>query len=617
MLFTKNELSEFEKLKHLVEIFKHTATMKELIQDSDRIVDGFFSFKNAWDMEQCTTGYRLFRNSFSYTPNEDPEWVYSLVRMEYCHKLVLAYVSTGKETYIESFAKIVSDFFRNNNEIDNSLQIPKTDFCSRALTKAKNRIWHGLLHVPIPYATYRTLDTSIRCYALSCDLLNLPHTFIKKYQLEGVVERIEKDWEKTIVFSDFDYYSNWGLIRILLYASYRLMLKKVQEVEWEQQIILKMLGNQIREDGGHIENSTMYHTQVLLCMLRFLYHAKRCGVEIQKEIKEYAERMCYFTFCVSAPNGKQIMYGDSDYTALDTVLYLSAQILGSKQVMNRNKPDDIVLLYEFLDYIDESAMALHTPRQKQNLILDGGVWCFDNESWSIRVFNESSHSMHKHADNGEVVIFFKDKPLLMDTGRCTYHDYNKRKFYRGPMAHNVAILDSGKEWDTPSKTRFLHLPHIEKISPIDNSKENNITGITLSYSFKAPPVQIRREIYVLEQSILVIISKMYSPNKHTIETVWNWMGRSIQNDLKKTIIDCSGDNLYVYYSSQFEEQIGRISFGYNQDTAYGVRHIVGSQFVDRGISYTIIADLPITVEENESELIVKLDHKHFSLNIFN
>lgn len=42
-------------------------------------------------MERCDQEYALVNNKSYYTPNGDPEWVYMYSRLEFLHKLVLAF----------------------------------------------------------------------------------------------------------------------------------------------------------------------------------------------------------------------------------------------------------------------------------------------------------------------------------------------------------------------------------------------------------------------------------------------------------------------------------------------------------------------------------------------
>ena len=97
---------------------------ERIVQEADEISLGQYKFNNSWDMESCTTPYRLVRNKTFYSPNGDPEWVYSFSRMEYLRKLIVAYYLTRDEKYLLMHKKNVTTFYSQNNKWKSRLQKP-------------------------------------------------------------------------------------------------------------------------------------------------------------------------------------------------------------------------------------------------------------------------------------------------------------------------------------------------------------------------------------------------------------------------------------------------------------------------------------------------------------
>ncbi len=141
-----------------------------LIRDADEMLQGVYRFNNQWDMERCDTPYELLHSKSYYTPNNDPEWVYSYARMEHLHKLILAYLLTSDDKYIKCYLKTISLFFRQNNEWNSAYSYGA--YWSRGVRKV-NRIMRKKIGLPEVQSTYRTLDTAIRNFSLSIDLLYL------------------------------------------------------------------------------------------------------------------------------------------------------------------------------------------------------------------------------------------------------------------------------------------------------------------------------------------------------------------------------------------------------------------------------------------------------------
>ena len=262
----------------------------KIFNEANDLVDGKIRFNNAWDMERCNQEYRLVGERTYYSPNGDPEWVYMYSRLEFLHKLVIAFAISREEKYINSYMYYVNNFFKQNNSKSGALKIYKKNLVSKVIQRLERIFRAKILHLPEKCATYRTLDTAIRNYALTIDDLYLKILQFGNEELRKITVRISEDAPFSVAgFTNFDEYSNWGLIKIILYTTY-LTFHGVNNIDEQEKCIVRLLNNQIRKDGGHIENSSMYHVQILICLLRLIYWAKYNGIEIKPEIKEKARK---------------------------------------------------------------------------------------------------------------------------------------------------------------------------------------------------------------------------------------------------------------------------------------------------------------------------------------
>ncbi len=415
--------------------------MDKIICEADELIKKQYRFNNPWDMECCDQVYSLVNGHTYYTPNSDPEWVYMFSRMEYMRKLILAYIKTNDEKYIESYIEQVHYFYKENNIRSGSLPKKSQNFFVKATRKLKRIINIQILHRKEKISTYRTLDTAIRNYALLCDFSYTKILSNNQNYRKFLLEKLETDIPFTIQeLTDFDEYSNWGLIRLTLYVSCSLMLGN-NNIDKEIAHIHRLLKNQIKADGGHIECSLMYHMQVLICLLRMLYQMKEHGL-YDKEIATYAESMCKYAYYLADQNNYQIMYGDSDYTCIDTIMAIAESVLELDYRMHLSAPTDEILLYEFPNIqIDDSKPIL----EKVNRVFLDGVYVINELSTQLRCFNEASSSGHKHADNGGIIFYHKGIPVFIDSGRYTYRDVEQRGRFKGLFGHCVSTIDNGEE----------------------------------------------------------------------------------------------------------------------------------------------------------------------------
>ena len=127
---------------------------EKIINDANDLVNGKICFNSAWDMERCDQEYALVNNKSYYTPNGDPEWVYMYSRLEFLHKLVLAFILDKNEKYIKSYFYYVNNFFEQNNSKNGALKVYKNDIISKVYLRI-NRIYRTrILHLPERYACF-------------------------------------------------------------------------------------------------------------------------------------------------------------------------------------------------------------------------------------------------------------------------------------------------------------------------------------------------------------------------------------------------------------------------------------------------------------------------------
>lgn len=560
-----------------------------VLQDAEYIMHGYYLFNNPWDMECCKKAHQLINGKTFFSPNRDPEWVYSYARMEYLRKLIIAYFFTGSIDYLSRYTTIVNNFYSQNNQKKSQQNLDHSQYFLRLKRKIDRKI-RPMLGLSEIVPTYRTLDTAIRNYTLCIDLLYILNSDHGSEDFIKVKHMVERDLSFPIdVITDFDETSNWGVIKVSLTAICKLFFG--YKIEDEQRILIRMLRKQIKKDGGHIENSNMYQVQILICLLRLIYWSQECGAFVENEIVYIAKKMTMQAYMLSDPLGFQLQYGDSDYTSLDTVLYIASEVLGIAPHLNHSRADDLNLLFEFPTLIKKDRGGNPDPKI-QNVELDEGKWCFDSPKYCLRVFNESSKSGHNHADNGEVILYYKNKPVIIDTGRYSYYEEQQRKYYRGPLAHNIAIIDDGAEWEPYDNWRFKENPFL-----IHNRLLESGIGYRTEYGFKDKDYVFCRYVLVIEDTIIIVnYVEVGDGLGHELRTIWNFAEVIESRDDKIY----SGSGLYFSYTGNLSLEKGRISLCYNEEQIIGTKATVSSDFRDFGIQVSCFSETAITISVSEN-----------------
>lgn len=590
---------------------KHVKTY-HIEKISQILTGGGISFTNDWDMESCHKPYRLINEKGNISPNGDGEWVFQFARMEWLHSFVLAIAETNHSAYKGGYNEIVTKFLSMNNSCDDALASVPSFTVLRKLYYLKKHIAKFFKDSKQTFPTYRTLDTAIRCYSLLIDSL-----YCKDLVTMNIYrERITKDVHFAFNhLRTFDEKSNWGIIICSLVATNFLILEEFDAVSQPANRLVTFLKNQIKKDGGHTENALMYHTNILICLLRLIYWSSIRNYELEPYIIETARKMSMYAFKVAGPNYMQIQYGDSDYTSIYTPLFIADKILDLSLPLKRSEYIDYVLLMEFPDLlssVDEPSVG-KTQNLEVNEVLDAGVWVYKKAAFDLRVFNESNDGGHNHADNGEIVLYYQGNPIFIDCGRFTYDSYDKRAYYRGPLAHNVILIDDGLGWDFAGKNKFAEVPIVRKNEKCDiNGKE----AFTCAYEFSKIIIQIERTIVAVDDHTILVKNVAQVNGSHTLQTLWNI------GDLNKLIIandqiavDTPKGVLYISHNGNtVEKSKAFLSRHYNEECEIDQLRIE-KDFVDKGVVYVVLSDKEHTLSFTEQEGHFQIIYKDKSVKI--
>lgn len=561
-------------------IEKYCSQEKEsLLCQAELLLEQTFVFQDKWDMEPCRTPYAMRLESWTVSPNGDPEWVYMLNRHDFLIKLWRAYILTGKEAYIDKLRWYLSDWIEKN---------PITDQGTEAT---------------------RTIDTGIRCFNW-CDLLvGLIGMGCMEYaDAKRLLENMGRQFESLRKRYIGKYtLSNWGILQTAAicgsYLWFGQLLPEDGLEEWAWKELKEQLELQLLEDGSHWERSAMYHVEVLnACagLLVFALQAQKAGIRLGA-YAEYAvgggkikqERnpgegwlaravlvMSRHVIYSSDPARMQLPQCDSDVTDTKDVMVRAAVL--AEMLSDQGG------VYRFAGgaHMDmDSVWLLGTPGIRiyealKPLLPERLSWyCEDSGNLYLRnswmetadftwMTNGTLGSGHGHADQTQLCLYHKGYPFLVDSGRYTYReDEPLRCILKGPQAHNVCVID-GQSGGEPDGS-WTYASFGENLKNYFREQEDaHYMEMPFHGTLKdgTPYLMIRR-ILVLDDGVWLTVQDVICPGRHQLREYFHLDDRvRVLKETDRVVLKNGDVSLNVFSQEPLKLDRGIISKRYNEKT---------------------------------------------------
>jgi uncharacterized heparinase superfamily protein len=243
--------------------------------------------------------------------------------------------------------------------------------------------------------------------------------------------------------------------KALIFAG--LYFKGAEAKKWLQlgvKIIDLELDEQILQDGGHFERSTVYHAVVLEDILDviniFSYYNpsfKTSGNLVDK-LKLKAEQMFGWLRFMTHPDGEISYFNDAALGACPGLGILSK-------------------------YAERLGIGLPVHRSTNNMELKESGFCrLANDNFTaildIGPIGASYLAGHAHADTLSFEMSFQDQRIIVNGGTSTYEDNQQRLFERGTKSHSTLTLedmDSSEVWGAFRVARRANI--VEKKCEVD------------------------------------------------------------------------------------------------------------------------------------------------------
>lgn len=481
-----------------------------------------FVYDKSWDMEKCFEPITFPEKiDWHYQYNGDPEWMFMLNRQNFLLDLVLAYLHTKEEKYLQTYVAFMEEW-----------QTSETSYKDRDNT------------------SWRTIDTGIRLknWVKQLEFL-LPQKVLSGEFLLKTLASIYQQIHYLLV--DFSFVpglslSNWRILEFhgaFIAATFFPELKNASEFQKiAQKNLESCLPLQVTNDGFHWEQSFMYHHEVLLNGLEALQIAQNNNLFFSTTYLEVLTKMLIASSHAIAPDFTQISYGDSDKEDMRHLLTLGSLILKPEKISRFGllKTADFSLTIDFGGAVKTSLEKLWaTTSEETNLDFkheDVGNY-FLRTTWS----EESSFLFfkngflgggHGHNDLLHVDLFIKGQPVLVDVGRFTYKEGDSlRQHFKESKHHNTITLDQ-KEYVIQGGSWGNKTVANEVKRPVVFQKDYALLqGMHLGYG---PKAVVNRKIIALKKQDLYFISdEIFTEETHTLKQHFHFATPKVQlkNDM--------------------------------------------------------------------------------------
>ena len=487
------------------------------IEIADQVRNNYFLFRYDWDMEKTNIPYQFNREiDWTFIPNGDEEWCFMLNRHRFWIDLGRAYFITGQEKYAKTFVNQVEHWI-DNNPLDNDL---------------KKMSW-------------RRIEAGIRC-----------ENWIKAFEYVKNSKYITSDFLAKFIstlikhgeyinssFNNFSKTSNWGVLEYQGLFNLSQFLKEFKFAkQWEIESLKKLttcINLQVLPDGGHWEQSPMYHNEVFHCFLNINYIAQQNNLKLSDDIIQKTKKMAFANVIWQKPNYHQPLLGDSDDTDTRGLLtfasYLfSDQVLKSRAFTKVDYENYFLLGKEGM--IKYNEMISEKPNFASRYMESLGDF-YMRSSWEedanyLSIHLKKMGAGHGHDNLLHFTLFSKGKDYLVDSGRYSYVDDQWRELFKSNKSHNTLGVDNltnsiySDSWTNSFEARS------EGVFTKSNELYDYAEAENTAYKRLKDPVSVKRRVISLKSHVWLFFDSFSSNKQHRYSQYFNFPNDSIkkQND---------------------------------------------------------------------------------------
>ncbi len=524
---------------------------EHVLRTADAVKKHSFLFDMEWDMERTYEPVEFGDEvDWEYNPGDDPEFTWQFNRHRFLLCLGQAYRMTGDESYAACMLDLMQQFIRSQSEVDSRRQ-----------------------------TTWRILEVGIRAANWIKALYLIRDCNLLTEKLLGLFKECLKTHASIIIQEHYPYCyaGNWGILENHgLYLLGALMDCEEAE-EYRKQavsVVNQALKIQILPDGMQLEQSSMYHYEVLQCILEMIFFGKLCGEEFPESFENNAYKMAMAGLALRKPNGYQLAMGDSDDMDTKSIYALAAYVYKDsvfKWAGGESVGYDNVWLFGENGIETYEQFAGKEPEFTSIQLYDSGhtimrsAWGIDADM--LHFDGGLLGTSHGHSDTLHVDLILNGRDVLVDSGRYTYVTKPERFAFRGTARHNTIQVDGldidewNHSWFTKTVSAQSRQCFVEKEGCCFVSAGH--TG----YMRLENPVWVNRKVLQIGKEIYVFIDECYTSGIHEYTHFWHFShtGKLNLKGYRANFVDESARADFFFDSRcKVEQYVDRQSLHYNQ-----------------------------------------------------
>ena len=277
-----------------------------------------------------------------------------------------------------------------------------------------------------------------------------------------------------------------------LYIS-SIALSNPRGVPWARKarkLLLAQLAEQIRSDGGHFENSPMYHCAVLAGVLDCLLFTPETDELMRERLSEVANSMLCFLDRISYEDGTYPLFNDSatNMTISPLVLRQYAQaVLGEESTDGREVGSDCASA----NLMADSGYAILSGYGIR-VVVDGGELGPDYQPG------------HGHCDTLSYELHMDGRPIIVDSGVFGYENDEMRQYCRSTEAHNSVRVDRKEQSEIWGAFRVARRARPRRVSTYSGEGFVAFDGSHDGYVRLSGRASHRRRIVLLRNHVVVL-----------------------------------------------------------------------------------------------------------------
>ena len=223
-------------------------------------------------------------------------------------------------------------------------------------------------------------------------------------------------------------------------------------------ILIKELDEQIFEDGGHFERSTMYHTIVTHDIIEIIYFLKRLGINVPINFKIKLEKMLCFLDTITHPDGEISLFNDSVFNIApraSDILFVGSFILQFKPSIY-TKPG---LISYLLTDVKKNSNYINLTEKEVFVAMPDTGYCSLSNSCGKMIFDCGNLGpdylpAHAHNDMLSFELSIGNKRYIIDTGVYEYQTGVLRNSSRSVINHNTIAINGMEQSELWSSFRM-------------------------------------------------------------------------------------------------------------------------------------------------------------------